>query len=80
MADQSDRKSIIGEVRISRWTLGLREVILAIIVGVLFLLCFILAGVLNNSKERLANLPSASAVVGMYKMNTFSWGLANQDK
>ena len=68
MADefkQFDKEPIIPVVRISRWTFGLREVILAIIAGILLIMCLILAGLFGTTNEKLANVPTASAIVGM---------------
>lgn len=61
-----DKAPIIPVVRISRWSFGLREVILAIIAGILLIMCLILAGLFGSTNEKLANVPTASAIVGKH--------------
>ncbi|RUS78892.1 hypothetical protein EGW08_013335 [Elysia chlorotica] len=61
---QFDKAPIIPIVTFNRWSFGLREVILAVIAGILLVMCLTFAGLFGNTNEKLANVPSASAIVG----------------
>ncbi|KAK3732169.1 hypothetical protein RRG08_026551 [Elysia crispata] len=61
---QFDKAPIIPVVSINRWSFGLREVILAIIAGILLIMCLTFAGLFGSTNEKLNNVPTASAIVG----------------